>query len=61
MEGFAFIPIFGKKKNGKYVNAKNCAEKKCGNLDKKSFDKNGPNNTHRVFGPVVLSSYCEYS
>ena len=25
------------------ANTKNCAKKKCGNLDKKSFDKNDPN------------------
>ena len=34
------IPIFGKK--GTYGNTKNCAKKKSGSLDKKSFDKNGP-------------------
>ena len=33
----------GTKKKGKYRNTKNCANFFVGNLDKKSFDKNGPN------------------
>ena len=37
------IPILGQKKGGKYGQTNNWATKKPGNLDKKSFDKNGPN------------------
>ena len=36
------IPILGQKKRGKYGKTKNWAKKNPGNLDKKSFDKNGP-------------------
>ena len=40
MEGFAFQYL--EKKNGKYAKYKKLRGKKTGNLDKKSFDKNGP-------------------
>ena len=40
MEGFAFQYL--EIKFGKYGKKKNCAKKKSGNLDKTSFDKNGP-------------------
>ena len=42
MLGRLRIPIFGEKKIGKYGSTKTCAKKISGNLDKKSFDNNGP-------------------
>ena len=51
------IPIFGRKKKRKIWKYKNCAKKKSGNLDIKSFDKNGPYFYSSSFSFFLFSSH----